>query len=270
MRSGFPLRAPVLALLALLLFIAGCGTKGNAPALGKSGHASLTSPGSDVALASVALAPLGALRVTVYYRGKLIPTTGAQTPAELRENGCLGTLVAPISDGNPTLGAGTPGATGTPAAGAGTPLAEYAPDPAGGTDVAVAPGANLYVVVYSERNNPAAHIVACGDPLSGQNQYFDLYPPQVLGAGVALGTALMTPIDATRLSFTAGNTALRPTTWAVRSGSCTGAVLASGPVDSSSSSVSGVIYQALGRSKWWVELSGADGLTLCGEVVANG
>ena len=156
---------------------------GNAPPLGKSGHASLTSPGSDVALASVALAPLGALRVTVYYRGKLVPTTGAQTPAELRENGCLGPLVAPISDGNPVLGAGTPGTTGTPTPGAGTPLADYAADPAGGMDVSFAPGANLYVVVYSQRNDPAAHILACGDPLSGQNQFFDLYPPQVLGAG---------------------------------------------------------------------------------------
>ena len=269
MRSGLPLRASVLALLALLLFIAGCGTEGNAPPLGKSGHASLTSPGSDVALASVVLAPLGALRITVYYRGKLVPTTGAQTPAELRENGCLGPLVAPISDGNPVLGGGTPDTTGTPTPGAGTPLADYAPDPAGGTDVSFAPGANLYVVVYSQRDDPAAHILACGDPLSGQNQYFDLYPPQVLGSGVALGTALMTPIDATRLTFTIGQTALRPTTWAVRNGSCSGAVLARGLVDSSSSPVSAVIYRALGKNKWWVELTGAGGLTLCGEVAAD-
>ena len=268
MRSGLPLTMPVLALLALLL-IAGCGTEGNAPPLGKSGHASLTSPGSDVSLASVALAPLGALHVTVYYRGKLIPTIGAQTPAELRENGCLGPLVAPISDGNPALGAGTSGIAGTPTPGVSTPLADYAVDSAGGMDVSVAPGANLYVVVYSQRDDPTARIVACGDPLSGQNQFFNLYPPQVLGAGVALGTALMTPIDATRLTFTVGNTALRPTTWAVRNGSCSGAVLASGPVDSSTSPASGVIYRALGRNKWWVDLTGAGGLTICGEVVAD-
>jgi hypothetical protein len=269
MRSGLSLRTPALALLALLLFITACGSEGNAPPLGKSGHAILSSPGSDIALASVGLAPLGALHVTAYYRGKLIPTTGAETPAELRENGCLGPVVAPISDGNPMLGAGTPGATATPPVGARAPLANYAPDPAGGMDVAVAPGANLYVVVYSARNDPAAHILACGDPLSGRNQYFDLYPPQVLGGGVALGTALMTPIDATRLSFTAGNTTLRPKTWSVRTGSCTGAVLASGPIDSSTSPMSGVIYRALGRNKWWVGLSGANGLTLCGEVVTN-
>jgi hypothetical protein len=133
-------------------------------------------------------------------------------------------------------------------------------------DVAVVPGANLYVVVYSDRNDSAAHILACGDPLSGRNQYFDLYPPQVLGAGVALGTALMTPIDATRLSFTLSDATLRPTTWAVRNSSCSGAVLASGSVDPSTKPMSGVIYRALGKDLWWVELTASGGRTLCGQV----
>jgi hypothetical protein len=261
MHSGLPRWAPVLGLLALLLFFAGCGTQGRAPQPGKSGHANLTSPGSDAALASVTLLPQEALRVTVYYRGKLVPTTGAQTPAELRENGCLGPQLAPITDGNLTAAA-----AGTPTAAASTPPVDYAPDPAGGMDVAVAAGANLYVVVYSARNDPAAHIVACGDPLSGQNQYFDLYPPQELGAGVALGTALMTPIDATRLRFTVSDTTLRPVSWAMHRGSCTGAVLASGPVDSGTNPMSGVIYRALGKDQWWVELTAAGGRTLCGQV----
>jgi hypothetical protein len=136
-------------------------------------------------------------------------------------------------------------------------------------DVSVAPNANLYVVVLRTTADPsvAGTILACGAPLSGRSQYFDLYPPQTGNAGIGLGTALMSPIVATRLDFTvSGGQGVHPTAWAAHTGSCAGAVLASGQVKTNTSTLRGVIYQSLGAHPWWITLTLVDGETLCGEV----
>jgi hypothetical protein len=86
MRSGLPPLVTTLLLLVLALALFGCGTEGNAPPLGSPGHAILTLSGSGSSQASVLLTPFTALHVTVYYRGKQVPTSGALTPAQLREN----------------------------------------------------------------------------------------------------------------------------------------------------------------------------------------
>jgi hypothetical protein len=140
-------------------------------------------------------------------------------------------------------------------------------------DVSVAPSGNLYVVVLRSTGDPSAAgaILACGAPLSGRRQYFDLYPPQTGNAGIGLGTALMSPIVATRLDFTLGSgEAAPPTQWEVHTGSCTGAALASGQIKSSAASgPSGIIYQPLSAHPWWVTLSLRDGRTLCGKVTPH-
>jgi hypothetical protein len=203
------------------------------------------------------LTPFDALHVIVYYRGEKLPTVGSSTSAQLRENTCIGPLVAPIAGGDQHA--------------AGTGTAEYAPDPAGGMDVSVAPSANLYVVVLRTASDPseASSILACGAPLSGRSQYFDLYPPETGNAGIGLGTALMSPIVATRLDFTLSGAGARPSAWATHTGSCSGAVLASGQIEANSAKPAGVIYQAPGAHLWWMTLTLIDGQTLCGEVTAH-
>src|SRR5260370_4227481 len=110
------------------LAVASCGTQGYAPALGKPAHVDLGSAGSAT------LTPMHAMRVVAYYKGKLLPATGAATPAELHRDSCGGPLVAALTDGAPTSGAR-----------AGAPTM---PDPDGGLAVAVDPGAQRYLVVY--------------------------------------------------------------------------------------------------------------------------
>jgi hypothetical protein len=139
-------------------------------------------------------------------------------------------------------------------------------------DVSVAPSANLYVVVLRTTTGPAAAstILACGAPLSGRSQYFDLYPPQTGNAGIGLGTALMSPIVATRLDFTVSSgEGAGPSAWKAHTGSCTGAVLASGQIEANTTKPGGVIYQSLGAHPWWITLTLGDGETLCGEVSAH-
>jgi hypothetical protein len=202
------------------------------------------------------LTPFDALHVIVYYRGSKLPASGSPIPAQLRENSCVGPLVAPITGGD------------SPAAG----TADFAPDPAGGVDVSVAPSANLYVVVLRTTgdSSTASTILACGAPLSGRSQYFDLYPPQTGNAGIGLGTALMSPIVGTRLDFTmtSGAGAL-PSAWAVHSGSCSGQVLASGQVEANTARPGGIIYQSLGAHPWWITLTLVDGQILCGEATSH-
>ncbi len=266
MRSGLrlatlPALLASLAFLLLLAGLAGCGTHGNAPTLGKPGHASLTLSSSQQSQATVVLTPFHALHVTVYFRGKQVPTTGAQTPAQIRENGCVGPLLAPITDGNPSKGATTSGTSSHPSS-----LVDYAPDPTGGMDVAAAPSANLFVIVLNHRDDPSADILACGDPLSGQNQYFNLNPPQVGNAGVALGTALMSPIVAVRLTFTVHDDAFQPVVWAVHENSCTGALVAGGPLGAKTTPLGGVIYREQDSTRWWVVLTAGNGQVVCGQV----
>jgi hypothetical protein len=247
-----PLAVAGLVVLTLV-GLSGCGTQGYAPSLRGPEHATLSSTSERRSQASVLLTPFDALHVIVYYRGDKLPTSGSPTPAQLRENSCVGPLVAPIAGGD-SQSAGT---------------ADYAADPAGGMDVSVEPSANLYVVVLSTTSDPtaASAILACGAPLSGRSQYFDLYPPQTGNAGIGLGTALMSPIVATRLDFTVSSGAGAPSlAWEAHTGSCTGAVLASGQIKANAARPSGVIYQSLGAHPWWITLALVDGETLCGEV----
>jgi hypothetical protein len=243
--------------VALTLFgLASCGTQGYAPPLSGPKHATLSSASGSRSQAGVLLTPFDALHVIVYYRGDKLPASSSLTPAQLRENSCVGSLVAPITGGD-SLPAGT---------------AEFAPDPAGGMDVSVAPSANLYVVVLRTTGDPssAGAILACGAPLSGRSQYFDLYPPQTGNAGIGLGTALMSPIVATRLDFTmSSGEGARPSAWEAHTGSCTGSVLASGQIKANITRPSGVIYQAQGAHPWWITLTLVDSETLCGEVSSH-
>ncbi|MGO8950660.1 MAG: hypothetical protein ACLQUY_24010 [Ktedonobacterales bacterium] len=262
MRPGVSSRyslAAMLAMLALVLCLVGCGTQGNAPPLGTPANATLTSlpsAGSSGAVATVVLKPFNALHVTVYYRGNKLPTVDARTPAQLRESSCAGPVVAPITVS--AFGATAPGSTSS--------LVSYSPDPAGGMDISEAPSGNLYVVVLNPQANLLTGYLVCGAPLSGQNQYFDLYPPQVGNAGIALGTALMSPIAATALSFSITRGTFQPVAWAVHTGSCTGAVQASGSFEAKTAKPTGVIYQNPQAHRWWIILAGAGGQTLCGQV----
>ena len=247
--------AGTLSLLLLAVAFGGCGTQGNAPPLTKPVSATLsgvTSPSGNGMRATVLLTPVDALHVTAYYRGVKIPTFGAHTPAELRQNSCAGEVVAPIAFTN--------------SAGAVAAAASYSPDRSGGMDILLAPSSNLYVVVHAHQGESGIDYLVCGAPLSGENQYFDLYPPQTGDSGIALGTALMTPIVATRLSFTSTQDSFAPEAWAVHTSSCTGAVLAGGQFEAKTAHPQGVIYSGLGTHTWWITLTEAGGDTLCGPV----
>lgn len=251
------LPAGLLVAVLLAFALSGCGTQGYAPSLGKPGQAMLSASGSTTSQASATLTPIDALHVTVYYQGKQLPITGAATPAQLRQNACNGPLVAPITDGNVAT------TTSSPA------LVTYAPDPAGGMDVAAASSASLFVVVWTQRNDPTATIAACGNPLSGRNQFFDLYPPSTGSSGIAVGTALITPIVATRLTFTVADASFQPASWAVHTGSCTGATVANGQIAANTRQIAGVVFHTLDLHSWWVTLTGADGATACGQATAS-
>jgi hypothetical protein len=255
--------ATALIFLALALCLGACGTQGKPPPLGKQVRATLTPvSGASAGLtsASVLLTPVDALHVTVYYRGKKLPTVGANTPAQLRKNSCLGALVAPITVAS-TEGGETPGSavpSGSPA------LASFAPSPSGGMDVLVPSSGNLFVVVLNQPGNTTANYLVCGAPLSGQNQYFDLYPPETGSSGIALGTALMTPIIATVLTFSITHGSFTPVGWSIRTGSCTGAIVGSGEFAGGVAKPTGVTYESVGAHAWWITLTESGGSTLCG------
>lgn len=252
--------AALMSFVVVMLVLAGCGTHGRAGALGKTASASLAAPGASHPAGTASLAPFDAIHVAPFYRGAAIPVTGAQYPAQLRQGSCVGSFIASLSDGNVITPANNGGAT--------TPPALTQPDPRGGVDVAVAPSANLYVVVIDHPNDPNAPVVACGHPLSGLRQYFDLYPPQTGSNGIGRGTALMESLAATRVTVTLTSVAAASTTWAVRSGSCDGTTLASGTIAAGASQGSGVIFQPVQAGAWWVSVTSGGGLALCGDTAA--
>lgn len=265
---------PLLSVLGcmLALIVAGCGSRGYAPALGASARATLTETTSHQAVANVALVPFDAMRIAAYYRGVALPLTGAQTPAIVRSGGCLGPVVAALTDGVPS-GLATQAAaatTATVAAQSAPALAATLPDPSGGLDIALAPSADWYVAVLERANDPSARVVACGHPLTGRRQYFDLYPPNVGSSGVARGTALLDPIVATRVTFTpsSAHSIAGATRWEVRNGGCAGTVLASAPLASTPTAAltSLVVFHPLDSAHWWVTLTLAHGANACGQV----
>jgi hypothetical protein len=246
------LRLVSLCALCAMLALAACGTHGAAPTLGSPAQA-VFAGNSGRTQYTVTLTPINALRVQIFYRGAALPFAHPATPAELRQDSCFGPIVAALTQGVP---AATPAPSATPTA----PVAPAAaPDPADGTDVAVTPSANLYVDVRARVDDPNAPVAACGHPLSGLRQYFDLFPPA--NQDIAWGTALVDPIAATRVAVasTAGATS-SVVGWAVYPGACSGATVGSG------SGSGGVIFRPLDATAWWVTITFSDGKTACGSL----
>ncbi len=241
--------APMLALVAL----AACGSQGYAPGLGKTATVALAGASGAPPLGSASFAPFYAAHVATYYRGKLVPYEGAQTPVELRANSCTGKPLAALTT-----------TTAAPIAGG----VAVAPDPKNGVDVATATSGNLYVVVLQQANDANAPQLACGHPLSERRQYFDLYSPGQGSNGYSLGIALMEPIVATRVRVTLASPAPTATSWTVRSGSCSGAPLAQGQIAAGAKSASGVVFSTFDASHWRLTLSTSGGQTLCKQVGA--
>lgn len=250
--------------LVLAMVLVACGSQANGPALGKSASASLTSPTSASAAATYTarITPVSAVRVVVSYRGKTLPLSGAQTPAQIRRDSCFGAYIAPLTDGNPAQPAEASGVRDATVA--------SAPDPSGGMDVDVAAGANLYVDVMARPNDPTAPVVACGQPLSGQRQYFDLYPPT--SNNVAIGNALFDPISAAQVAIspTAGTAALAAVSWTIHTGSCDGVPVGGATIAAGATApYGGLVYAALVPGQWWVTLALSDGTTLCGQTTSR-
>lgn len=244
------LAAPLLALLAL----AGCGSHGNAPALGNTATTvELVGAASAKSIGSARLSPTYAAHFATYYQGKQVSYEGATTPVELRQNSCNGKPLAALT-----------AATAAPIA---QPL-PVALDPTSGVDVAVATSGNLYVVVLQRANDASAPQLACGHPLSGQRQYFDLYTPGQGANGYSLGIALAEPIVATDVAVTLTAPAAAATTWAVREGSCDGQALAQGSIAAGAKQATGIVFASLAPGHWRLTLATGDGQSVCATVGA--
>jgi hypothetical protein len=237
--------APLVALLAL----AACGTHGNAPPLARGATVALVGAAGGQSLGSASFTSVYAAHIVTYYKGKLIPFKGAQMPVELRDGSCTGKTLAALTE-----------ATSAPIPGG---LA-VAPDAQSGVDVAVTTSANLFVVVRQQANDASAPLLACGDPLSGQKQYFNLFTPAEGSNGYSLGMALMEPILATRVNVTLASPTAGATTWAVRAGSCSTAPLTQGQIAAGAKDASGEIFSALDAAHWRLTLADTGGAqTLC-------
>lgn len=262
----YRMMAGLAAALGLTLALAACGSHGNAPSLGNPATATLTGAAGTSAGAATYMAritPFTALHVVVQYKGHQLPTSGTQTPAQLRRYSCFGAYVAPLTDGNPATPAEAPGEQDETVA--------TAPDPNGGMDVDVAPDANLFVDVMARRNDPTAPVVACGEPLSGQRQFFDLYPPT--NNSIAIGNALFDPITAVHVAISpasGASAAPAPVSWTIHNGGCDGVPVGGDTIPKGAHApYGGAVYVALATGQWWVTLALADGTTLCGQTKAS-
>lgn len=244
-----------LAILAMF-FVAACGSQGYAPPLGKAVEVTVPAT-SGTGQATATFTPIHAMRVAVYYHGKLVPRTSAQTPAQVRSGGCTGPIVAALTDGTPS---GSVYATPPPS---GTPIIVQPADT--GVYVSVAPSANLYVSVLTAPDDPTAPVVACGNPLSGRRQFFDLYPPDELGTGTSLGTALFDPVNVSRVDVSALGGDRSPVSWAVRTGSCDGATVAQGTFGAGATKATSVIFREIDPN-WWVSVAWSGAATSCAQV----
>lgn len=250
-------RSLTLALMGLgLVALAGCGTHGYAAALAKPVTRALVASGSSQPYASATFTPVHATRFVAYYKGQQVSSTDASNPVVIRQGSCQG----------PTLAAITDGATSDLGAATVSPAPATEPDSAGGVDVAVEPGSNLYVVVFDRPNDPAAQIVACGSPLSDRQQYFDLYEATRGSAGIALGTALMSPIVATQLDVSLASPAASAEQFVVRQGGCDGAPVATATAQSGSATARAVIFRSLDAQGWWITTAPKTGPALCAHV----
>jgi hypothetical protein len=250
-------RVAWLAPLVLLLALAGCGTQGAAPTLGKAATATFGGalPGS------LTLTPIASTHVVVYYLGKLIPYAGATTPVELRQGSCDGKVIAALTE-----------ATAAPPPAGAAPVAQ-AGDGAKGVDVAAVVDVNVYVVILAHANDPNAAQLACGAPLNDKRQFFDLFTPGQGPNGAQLGLALIEPQVATRAQVRLSAPAPAALTWSVYgSGACTGTPLAQGQIAQGGASGASVIFAATPASGWSVALAptGASSPDACQKTGANG
>lgn len=236
-----------------LLVLAGCGTHGFAAPLAKPMTIALPASGASQSPGTATLTPMHATRFIAYYKGRQVPNTGAATPVLIRQGSCTGPAIAAVTDGASEL---------LNAQGAGSVVASQ-PDPAGGVDVAVDPDTNLYVVVYDHPSDATAPVVACGNALSGRQQYFDLYEADRGSAGIALGTALMSPIVATRVNIALSQPATGVYQFALNQDSCGGASLLRGSVESGATSAQAVVFRPLDARRWWLSVTSTGGQPMC-------
>lgn len=234
MRKHRLLRFAVCALLAPLLTLAACGSQGYAPKLGSATTVSLKGT-SGRQLGSATFTPTYATHLATYYKGKEVPFAGAQIPLELRSGSCTGKLLANLTDI-----AAAPIANGL----------TVSVDPRGGVDVATPMSDSLYVVVRDHANDINTAQLACGHPLSGRRQYFDLYTPGQGSNGYELGITMMEPIVATSVSFALASPATQAAAWSVRANGCSGQALAQGQIAAGATSASGIVFAPLSAGKW--------------------
>lgn len=236
----------VAALAAVIL--AGCGTKGQPPALAAPVQVALQGSGDSATLGHATLTPAYGAHAVVYMHGKLIPYSNPQTPAQLRQGGCNGLTVAPLTSNAPTGGS----------------QVAVQPGAQNGANVALPIDAHWYVVVL-ESSAPGAKLISCGHPLNDLRQYFDLYEPDKVDQGVGLGIALFEGITITQVNVALTKAAPQTTQWSIHSGGCHGNTLASGPVAAGATTASGVVFAPLDTGLWWLALtpSGADAPSAC-------
>ncbi len=251
------LRVVPLLALALAGALAGCGTHGSAGSLPPVAHATLSAQGSHQQAGTATLTPFYGGRIVAYLAGHQIPYANAANPVQLRSGSCGGPVLAALT-------ADAPGPSGNAAQSA--PVTR--PDPAGGTDIALDPDQSWYVVVLDHAGDPQAAAIACGNPLSGERQYFDLYPPDVGSNGTARGMALLQPQIDTRVAVTLSQPAGQNESWTLHQQSCGGPVVANGTVTSGATTGQGVAFAAPAHSSWWISTgtSGSTSGALCGEV----
>lgn len=236
-------RLAVVVALVALVGLAACGTQGYAASLGRPATVALGSASAQQPGGSAVFTPFYATHVVVYYKGTKVPYQGAATPVELRRGTCTGTLIAPL-----TAATVAPGGQSA-----------VASDPSGGADVAVADSDSLFVVVRARANDPGAAYLACGQPLSGRRQFFDLHVPGEGSNGYTLGIALMEPIVATRVKVALARPATSALIWAVRSGSCVASPLAQGHIVAGATQAQGVVFSSLNAGQWRLTLTPTSG-----------
>jgi hypothetical protein len=240
----------VLCVVVAALLVA-CGTHGTAPALGQPAHVGLNMANSGQSFGTATLTPFYATHLVAYMGGQRVPYSGAQTPVQLRQDRCNGPVLASLTDN-------APGPDGGQA-----PLLVQ-PDAVGGVDVNIAPSATLWVSALDHPGDGAS-IVACGHPLSGQKQYFDLYQASVGDNGIGLGDALSDPIIASRVDVALAHSASGAVAWSVRDGGCAGGMVASGQF-SGGATHGGIVFAAPDTQHWWLTVSPAGEPAACGKV----
>ena len=230
------------------MILAGCGTKGQPPTLAAPVQVALQASGGSATLGHATLTPTYGAHVVVYMHGKLIPYSDPQTPAQLRQGGCYGKVVAPLTANAPRDGS----------------QVAVQPEAEKGANVAHAVDANWYVVVL-ESSAPDAKPISCGHPLNDLRQYFDLYEPDMVDQGVGLGIALFESITITQVDVSLAKAAPQAAQWSIHKGGCDGGTLASGAIAAGATTASGIAFAPLDTGQWWLALtpSGADAPSVC-------